>query len=606
MTLARAVAALVAAGVLVCAALSGCGSSASNLGEVGVYDDGGGFAMTGTAGDATTGLALSIASSSSAICPGQCADLTATAVGGVAPYTVTWGDAGAGATIHVCPSATTTYAATVTDSAGQQGEFARPNGTAAASAAVTVGSTCAAPAPDSGAPSSQAKVLCSASFPGNTGSNSFDGENGELATDAAGNIYVAMTLLGSITIAGQTYSAPNASTLVVKLDSMCNVQWTRLFATSGATVNLGGIAVDGAGNPILAGSFDGTVDLGTGSMTSPATGSNALLVKLDPTGATTWIESYAPSGLWANAWFTGVAAASNGDIAVAVSVDGTVDLGGGAIGGTLISPLMSVVAKLHGDGSFVFQQLTATWAFNGVAIDSAGNVDTNGIESFSDAGAAETAAITTSFDTSGDLRWQNTLAAPAPVDEWSSTSIALGPGGETASIENWGINAYDLSVDAGGLGTPGTGERVVHATSSTGTTMWTYADPLLDFGWDGYENGTFVTWNGAADNVAVDSAGNTLVAGTFDPALATGALGAVAGAGGFDIYLLRLGPGGALSSTMHWGTPEADLMGTLAVDTAGDPVVSSVSVPVDDALWDGGGADPENVPFTVRVTKLAW
>jgi alpha-tubulin suppressor-like RCC1 family protein len=95
-------------------------------------------------------LAVSLSASSTASCPGQCVELTPQIRGGIAPYTVRWSDGSTsvGGTREVCPTATTTYTAVVTDSSGNSGELARPDLQAQASVtiAVTPGACAAKPA----------------------------------------------------------------------------------------------------------------------------------------------------------------------------------------------------------------------------------------------------------------------------------------------------------------------------------------------------------------------------------------------------------------------------------------------------------------------------
>ncbi|MBK5284122.1 MAG: hypothetical protein JJE25_01860, partial [Bacteroidia bacterium] len=60
---------------------------------------------------------VSVSSSTSAVCTGNCADITASVFSGTPPYTYLWTpNVGAGAGPHtVCPSSTTTYTAVITD-----------------------------------------------------------------------------------------------------------------------------------------------------------------------------------------------------------------------------------------------------------------------------------------------------------------------------------------------------------------------------------------------------------------------------------------------------------------------------------------------------------
>jgi hypothetical protein len=70
-------------------------------------------------------------------CADSCADIEAIATGGNPPYTYAWSDGTTGGTRRVCPSQTTTYQVTVTDSP-RTGELAQPShtGTASLDAAV--------------------------------------------------------------------------------------------------------------------------------------------------------------------------------------------------------------------------------------------------------------------------------------------------------------------------------------------------------------------------------------------------------------------------------------------------------------------------------------
>jgi hypothetical protein len=132
---------------------AGCGSSALSIG---VDDEAGAPPFAGNdAGGHGGKLTVSIASPPT-LCPGQCAVLSADASAGTPPYSFVWtpGAATDASTIRVCPSATTTYEVTVTDSSGQSGEFVQPNAASTARATVSVSATCVdGEPPDAGAPS---------------------------------------------------------------------------------------------------------------------------------------------------------------------------------------------------------------------------------------------------------------------------------------------------------------------------------------------------------------------------------------------------------------------------------------------------------------------
>jgi hypothetical protein len=131
--------------VLIAALQPGCGSTDGNAspGEVGIYDpDGSPFGSTPPGDGGGASLAVSVAPPGAALCPGQCVDLSAQAVGGTAPYSYRWnpGPPGTAESLHACPSATTTYTVTATDSSGRSGELGGAPARGSASATVTVSS----------------------------------------------------------------------------------------------------------------------------------------------------------------------------------------------------------------------------------------------------------------------------------------------------------------------------------------------------------------------------------------------------------------------------------------------------------------------------------
>jgi hypothetical protein len=76
-----------------------------------------------------------------------------------------------------------------------------------------------------------------------------------------------------------------------------------------------------SGDPLLAGAFSGTVDVGCGPQTSP-TGESMLVARLDSTGACVW-SRVLPLGAFAPL--------ATGDVAVATSFSGTFDIGTGPL-----------------------------------------------------------------------------------------------------------------------------------------------------------------------------------------------------------------------------------------------------------------------------------
>jgi hypothetical protein len=154
---------------LIASTSAGCGSNrtASPVGEVGIYEDGGVFESS----DASAGEPLDayIAQSDIAVkvvtlsCAGACAMVQAVGIGGHPPYTFAWDDGTTGATRRLCPSSSATYDVAVTDTA-TTGEIARAASTAHASVTADVLACPDAGSPPDASPDATAST-CAATAP---------------------------------------------------------------------------------------------------------------------------------------------------------------------------------------------------------------------------------------------------------------------------------------------------------------------------------------------------------------------------------------------------------------------------------------------------------
>jgi hypothetical protein len=118
------------------------------------------------------------------------------------------------------------------------------------------------------------------------GGNDVDRARG-LAIDAAGNAFVAGSFRTTATFTGPTRhvvstSAGSDDIFTIKLDPTGDPRWIRAYGTSGLDQALN-VAVDGAGNPVVAGLYSGALTVGEGaqSVTLPAaSGWDAFLLEL--------------------------------------------------------------------------------------------------------------------------------------------------------------------------------------------------------------------------------------------------------------------------------------------------------------------------------------
>ena len=95
------------------------------------------------------------------------------------------------------------------------------------------------------------------------------------------------------------------------------------------TTRAAALAVDAAGNILVAGQFEGTIDFGVGPLTSLKT--DGFVAKLSPTGDGLWSKRFGE--VKSQDLASGIAVDASGTVIVTGIFEGTVDFGGGAIHG---------------------------------------------------------------------------------------------------------------------------------------------------------------------------------------------------------------------------------------------------------------------------------
>mgnify|MGYP001549565312 CR=1 FL=1 len=101
-----------------------------------------------------------------------------------------------------------------------------------------------------------------------------------------------------------------------------SINWGKLFGDSGNDFGMG-LAVDGAGNVYLAGSFNGTVDFGAGALTSKGQG-DVMAVAFKPDGTAIWSKRF---GGASNDLGNDIAVTPNGNVCLTGYVEGDADVG---------------------------------------------------------------------------------------------------------------------------------------------------------------------------------------------------------------------------------------------------------------------------------------
>jgi hypothetical protein len=182
-----------------------------------------------------------------------------------------------------------------------------------------------------------------------------------LAVDGAGNILLAASYEGMTAFGSSVFTSAGASDiLAAKLTPDGGVSWSKSFGGPGLD-GVSGLTVDNLGALVLTGFTGGSVDFGGGGLA----GTNGYLVKLDTTGAYQWGKAFGGNVL---------AADKNNNIFLAGTLQGTVNLGAGPLTSAGGSEDV-LVAKFTGEGTVIWNKRygdSADQFANGVGLTTAG------------------------------------------------------------------------------------------------------------------------------------------------------------------------------------------------------------------------------------------
>ncbi len=197
----------------------------------------------------------------------------------------------------------------------------------------------------------------------------------DVATDAAANVVLGGRFFTTIDLGGgPLVTAGGVDVVLAKFDAAGNHLWSKQLGGAGDEA-IDRVVVDAAGNILVAGHLDGSVDLGGGMLTT-AGGNDVFVAKFDPLGEHLWSARFGDGATQEPM------AISTDGAAVFVSgyLQGTIDFGGGplvASSGTRI-----FVAKLGSSGAHQWSKVFGSIGFSyghDLANDSAGHLLTVGI-----------------------------------------------------------------------------------------------------------------------------------------------------------------------------------------------------------------------------------
>lgn len=346
-----------------------------------------------------------------------------------------------------------------------------------------------------------------------------------VAVDSADNVLIAGALFGTMDFGGGPLTGEgNADLFVAKLDASGTYLWARRFGDGSFQV-ANGIALDDTGNVYIAGSFLSTVDFGGGVLAS-AGDSDAFIVKLNAGGAYVWAKRFGDTSAQRGGE---VAVDDEGNLLMTGRFSGLVDFGGG--------PLTSTgeniyVAKLDTDGSHIwskrFGEASTSQARVNVTIDDTGQAvlsgHFDGAIDFGD-GTLTSAGGTDLFITKLDALGDPTFSMRSgDANDQTSYSVAV-DGAGNALVAGYLKGILDLG--GGPIASAGGKDTLLAKLDTTGSHLCSKR-----FGDADSQVGT---------SVAVDKAGNAVLAGTFFGSIDFGD-GPLVSAGAQDIFIARFSP----------------------------------------------------------------
>ena len=255
--------------------------------------------------------------------------------------------------------------------------------------------------------------------PGDKINDGTPGDN-SVATDAAGNVYLAGTTYSTTGIASNGFmnimSGVGEAAYLAKFDANGNRLWGTYYYGAPATWTVANsVATDINGNVYLAGWTQSLTGIASGGFQNTLSGNtNCFLVKFDSTGHRLWATYYGGNGGYDETADNGIAT----DIAGNVYLVGTTNSTAGiASGGFQNTPGGAFLVKFDANGNRVWGTYYGiTSAGSGVAADAGGNVYMTGSVgggetdiaipgSFQDTSIMSGGAFLVKFDANGNRLW---------------------------------------------------------------------------------------------------------------------------------------------------------------------------------------------------------
>ncbi len=229
--------------------------------------------------------------------------------------------------------------------------------------------------------------------PGIIDNNSYPGDN-SVATDAAGNVYLAGTTYSTTGIASNGFmnimSGVGEAAYLAKFDANGNRLWGTYYYGAGSSNCVGNsVATDIAGNVYLAGWTDSQTGIASGGFQNTLSGTiNCFLVKFDSTGHRLWATYYGGNGGYDKTADNGLATDAAGNVYLVGNTNSSAGIASGGFQNTITFGGYSsaFLVKFDANGNRLWGTYYGnTTLGSGVAADAGGNVYLTGTANYQDA-----------------------------------------------------------------------------------------------------------------------------------------------------------------------------------------------------------------------------
>jgi hypothetical protein len=294
-----------------------------------------------------------------------------------------------------------------------------------------------------------------------------------VAVDGSGNVFVTGRFAGTVNFGGVNLpSAGGFDIFLAKYDAAGVHQWSKRFGAGGDDAGFS-VDVDGSGNPVVTGFFNGTVNFGGANL--PSAGLEDIFVaKYDASGAHLWSQSFGSTGLDQG---EEVGVDPSGNVVVSGPFNGTVNFGGSNL--TSGGGMDIFLAKYDASGVHVWSKSFGAGGTDypgRMAVDGGGNVAMTGAFSntvdFGGGGLVSAGGrdiFIARYDASGAYLWSQGFGTP---NNDAGKRIAVDAAGNmvvTGNFDNGIVN-----FGGSNLTSLGGSEIFLVRFKANGTHQWSY------------------------------------------------------------------------------------------------------------------------------------